>query len=69
MEGKLEMNQNELKERLINVTQNPGLKLKCIARAIGIEQNDLCKFKHGKILLCASDYSNLENYITRAEAL
>mgnify|MGYP004594237933 CR=1 FL=1 len=57
------MNQEELRKKLIYVTDN-GLVAKAISQKAQIPPDVLSRFKNGKVLLCEPDAIRLEKYLS-----
>ena len=58
------MNQEELKEKLINIVMS-GLSAKAISKHTDITYDILAKFKQGKLYLCPNDANRLEQYLDK----
>lgn len=59
------MDQEQLKKRLMYALNTVGLKAKQISGYTGISQADISRFKNGKIMLCLSDAQKLANYFDK----
>lgn len=58
------MNQEELKEKLINIIAS-GLSAMAISKHTNITYDILAKFKKGKLYLCPKDAKRLEEYLNK----
>ena len=56
------MNQEELKEKLINIIES-GLSAKAISKHTDITYDILAKYKQGKLYLHPDDADRLEKYL------
>lgn len=57
------MSQEELRDKLIYVTEN-GLVAKVISQKVQIPPDVLSRFKNGKVCLCEPDTVRLEKYLS-----
>lgn len=60
------MNQNELRERLMDIV-NAGLSVRAISRNSDISYDLLAKFKQGRLLLIEKDVKRLEQYLSNVK--
>lgn len=58
------MNQNELREKLVDIIAR-GLMARAISNKTGITADILSRFKNGHICLCDADASKLESYLEK----
>ncbi len=58
------MNQEELKEKLINIISS-GLSARAISKHTNITYDILAKFKQGKLYLCPKDADRLKAYLDK----
>ncbi len=58
------MNQEELKEKLINIITS-GLSAKAISKHTNISYDILAKFKQGKLYLNPTDAERLDTYLDK----
>lgn len=57
------MEQNILRDKLVRVIEEIGIRANAISDKTGLLQSDISRFKNGKILLCYSDAQKLESYL------
>lgn len=60
------MNQNELRERLMDIV-NAGLSVRAISRNADISYDLLAKFKQGRLLLIEKDVKRLDQYLSNVK--